>query len=73
MLTSSIKVENGTWPLVSIKTSKAVPKPYIFQVMQEIKKIRVSAPIQTGEIIVKNILGLDIDIVATKTIEKKKQ
>jgi len=71
MLTTSILVKNGIYPLVSVKTSKPLPKPYIFQALQEIKKTTVNAPIEMGETIIKNILGLDVDIVATKTIKKR--
>ena len=33
MLTSSVLVNNGEWPLVSVKSSKQIPKNKIFQVL----------------------------------------
>ena len=38
--------------------------------MKQLKDINVSAPIKMGDVVVKNILGLDVDIIASKTIEK---
>ena len=71
MLTSSILVHNGQWPLVGVKTSKPVPKKNILKVLQEIKKISVEAPVKRGDILLTNTANINIDIIATKTIQKK--
>lgn len=70
MLTSSIIVINGKWPLVSVKSSKPVPKNKIIEVINQIKKANVKAPVNLGQTIIKNVLNLGIDIIATKSIEK---
>ena len=72
MLASSVLVENGEWPLLSVKTSQPVPKEKIYSVLDEIKKIRVKAPIKRGTVILKNVAGTNIDIISTKTIKKNK-
>lgn len=71
MLTSSILVHNGEWPLVSVKTTKPVPKKKIFSVLRKIQITSVNAPINRGEIIIHNVANSNIDIIATKTIPKK--
>lgn len=71
MLTSSILVHHGEWPLVSIKTSKPVPKKDIFKILNEIQNTSVEAPVKRGDILLKNVANLSIDIIATKTIKKK--
>ena len=68
-ITSSIKVTNREYTLVSVKTTKPVPKDRIFEVMEEIDKLSVEAPTRIGDIVKKNILGLDSDIVITKNID----
>jgi len=70
MLTSSVLVNNGEWPLVSVKSSKPVQKHKIYSVLKEIKKIKVNAPVRSGQMIIKNIAGTKIDILATKSIKK---
>jgi len=70
MLTTSVKVKNGDWPLVSVKSSKPIPKEKIFVVLNQVKKKYVNAPINLGDIIIKNISQTGINIVATKTIKK---
>lgn len=70
VLTSSIFVENGRWPLVSVKTSKPIPKNKIDDVLTEIKKIRVKAPVNISQIIIKNVAQSGVDVIATKNIKK---
>jgi CxxC motif-containing protein len=71
MLTTSVLVEHGEWPLVSVKSSEPVQKDKVFAVLKEIKEIKVKAPVKTGEIIIKNVIGTGIDILATKSIKEK--
>ena len=70
VLTSSVLVENGEWPLVSVKTTKPVPKNDIPAVLQEIKKVKISAPVKAGQVLIKNVALLNINVVATKDIVK---
>ena len=70
MLTSSVLVTNGEWPLVSVKSSKPVPKDKIFSVLREIKKTKVNAPVKSGQILIKNVADTKINILATKSIKK---
>jgi CxxC motif-containing protein len=70
ILTTSILVINGHLPLVSVKTSKPIPKEKIFKIIEIIKLRSVKAPIKIGQVIIKNILDTGSDIIATKSIEK---
>ena len=68
-ITSSIRVTNRPYTLVSVKTSNPIPKGKMFEVMQEIDKLSIEAPTSIGQIVKKNILGLESDIIITKVIE----
>jgi CxxC motif-containing protein len=70
-LTTTVKVKNGHLPLVSVKSSKPLPKSRIFDAMDLLSKVEVNAPIKIGEPIVQNILETGIEIVATKNIPRK--
>ena len=72
MLTSSILVKNGEWPLVSVKSTQPVPKKDIFNVLKKIQTTSVNAPVKRGDILLSDVDGLNIDIIATKSIQKKK-
>ncbi|UCD14615.1 MAG: DUF1667 domain-containing protein [Thermoplasmatales archaeon] len=70
MLTTSVLVKDGEWPLVSVKSSQPVPKNKVFQVLKEIKMVKISAPIESGQKIINNVANTDINIVATRTVKK---
>ena len=68
-ITTSIRVNNRPYTLVSVKTSGPVPKDKIFDVMKEIEKLETSAPTRIGDVVKENILGLGVNIVITKNID----
>lgn len=70
MLTTSVFVDGGEWPLVSVKSTKPVPKEKIFNVLKEIRKTKVTAPVKSGQRILNNVANTDINIVATKIVKK---
>ena len=70
-IATSIPVENGVIPLASVRLSKPIPKDRIFDAMEEIKGVRVKAPVRIGQVVIENLLGLDSDVMITKNIQEK--
>ena len=68
-ITSSVRVSNRPYTLVSVKTDKPVPKDKMFDVMKEIDKLVVKAPTRIGQVVLANVLGTDSNIVITKDID----
>ncbi len=68
-ITSSIRVSNRSYTLVSVKTDKPVPKDKMFDVMKEIDKLSIEAPTRIGQVVLANVLGTDSNIVITKDID----
>ena len=68
-ITSSIRVSNRPYTLVSVKTDKPVPKDKMFNVMKEIDKLSIEAPTRIGQVVLANVLGTDSNIVITKDID----
>jgi len=64
-LTSTVKVEGGAHPLVACRSAAPLPKDKIMDCMAEIRALTVKAPVERGQILIKNILGTGVDIVAT--------
>lgn len=64
-LTTSVKVENGIHPVVPVKSAGAIPKDKMFECMNVINSVTVKAPVKIGDVVIENILGLGVDIVAT--------
>lgn len=66
IVTSTIRVENGERSMVSVKTDREVPKNMIFEVMDVIKKTRISAPVKIGDVVIENVLNTGANIVASQ-------
>ena len=71
MVTSVARVEGGTIRMVSVKTSDSIPKDKIFDALALLDGLTVKAPVETGQVIVPDVLGLGVDFVATKDVPKK--
>lgn len=67
-ITSIVKVINRDI-MLSVKSASELPKERMFEFMNIINNTKVKAPIKSGDVIVKDIGGTGIDIVATKTIK----
>ena len=67
-LATLVAVKNGEIPLVSVRLTKAIPKTRIFDAMAEIKTVKLTAPVVLGQIVLKNVLGLDSDVISTKNV-----
>ena len=70
MITSTVAIESTELRRLPVMTSAPIPKGKIFDVMAEINKVRVKAPVKINDVIIKNVLGLDSDIIATRNILK---
>lgn len=56
-------------PVVPVRVSSDIPKDKIFEVMKEINKVVVtSKKIKRGDIIIKNVCGLGVNIICTSDI-----
>jgi CxxC motif-containing protein len=69
IVTSTVKVKGGKINAVSVKTSSDIPKDMIFQCIDALRGMEVKAPVKIGDIIVKDVAGTGVDIVATKNVE----
>lgn len=70
MLTSTVKLKGGLYRRLPVITSNHIPKDKLFEVMKEINQIEVCAPIQIGDIIIQDVCGLKIDIIASRSVEQ---
>ena len=71
MVTSSVFVDSGCEAVCPVKTNEAIPKEMIFDVLKEIAKVRVKAPVKIGDILIENVLSTGSNIIATKNVEEK--
>ena len=70
-IATSVLVTGGELPLASVRLTKPIPKDRIFDVMTEIRKVHLTAPVEEGEVVISNVLGLESDVILTRSVDKK--
>ena len=69
IVTTTVRVKNGSMPVVSVKTAQDIPKEKIMDVMECINQITVEAPVHIGDVLLSDAAATGVDIVATKNVE----
>jgi CxxC motif-containing protein len=69
VLTSTVSTGGLSLKMIPVRTDKAIPKSKIFEAVSEIRRIRVNKPLNAGDVIVKNFLGMGVDLIATRKTE----
>ena len=64
-VTSTVRLTGGGSPVVSVRTSEDIPKGKIFDVMAAIRSASVAAPVHIGDVVIPDIAGTGVDLIAT--------
>lgn len=68
MLTAVAALQNRSRP-ISVKTEQPIPKHKIFACMRDIREGKFYAPIKIGDVLIENVRGTGVNIIATKNID----
>ena len=68
IVTSTVRVAGGKLAMVSVKTESDIPKGKIFECVKALKEVEVTAPVKIGDVIVENVAGTGVNIIATKNV-----
>ena len=68
IVTSTVRVSGGSIDMVSVKTKEDIPKGKIFDCVKALKNVEVEAPVHIGDVIMKDVAGTGVDVVATKNV-----
>ena len=73
MVTSTVKLTNGLYSRLPVILSKVIPKDRMFDVMAEINKIEVMAPVSLNQVLLSDVCGLGADVLASRTMPALKE
>ncbi len=71
-LTSTVLIVGGIYKRLPVILSGDIPKEKIFQVMEQINKASVNAPVKRGDVIIKDVCNLGVDVIASRSMQKEK-
>lgn len=71
MFTASVKIEGCTRAMMPVRSEAAVPKDKLMECAEAVHKITLTAPVESHEVIIKNVAGTGVDIVAAMTLSQE--
>ncbi len=69
ILTTTIKTDSKKNPLVPVRSEKPLPKEKIMDCMKAVRECEAHIPVNVYDVLIKDVCGTGINIVATGTIE----
>lgn len=69
VLTSTVRTEGCSRPILPVRSKGPIPKDVLFQCMQHLDNIKVKAPLKLGDLVISNILNTGIDIICTDELK----
>jgi len=67
-ISGSVRIIGATQNVLPVKTSKPIPKHLLLEAAKLLHSVTVKAPIKSGDVILTNILGTNIDFIATLSL-----
>lgn len=69
MLTTTVKIKNALLRRAPVVSTAEVPKDKLKECLDELYKIELKAPVSEGELVIKDICGTSVDIVAARSMK----
>ena len=64
-VTSTVRVHGADQSVVPVRTRADIPKEKVRECMRALRDIDLQAPVHLGQLIVENVCGAGVDIIAT--------
>ncbi|MDI6870808.1 MAG: DUF1667 domain-containing protein [Bacillota bacterium] len=68
ILTTTISLTGATLRRLPVKTAAPLPKQFLLPGAEALRKVSVAAPVRLGEVILPDLLGTGVAVVATRGV-----
>lgn len=69
VLTSTVRLEGGLHRRLPVKTAAPIPKELMFEAMEALNGVTLTAPVTVGQVVIANLLDTGVDVVATRDMD----
>ncbi|MDJ0955182.1 MAG: DUF1667 domain-containing protein [Acidimicrobiia bacterium] len=66
MITTTVGVTGGLWARLPVHATEEMPKHQMWDVIDLLRTVSVTAPVAMGDVVVAGILGSEVDVVASR-------
>jgi CxxC motif-containing protein len=71
ILTTTVRIQWSRWPIIPVRTDKAVPKRLFPRIVKQLGRIKLQAPVNILDVVVRDVLHTGANIVATRTMPRE--
>lgn len=68
---TTVRVDGGKLPVCPVRSRGPVPKNRVFDISREVARLSVQAPIEIGQVIIPDVCGTGVDIVASRSLRSR--
>ncbi len=69
MMASTVRLRNGAVAQLPVKTRSPIPKGKVADSVRALAGVEIPAPVELGRVILENVCGTGVDVIATRTVE----
>jgi CxxC motif-containing protein len=70
ILTSTVRILDAGSRVLPVITKDAIPLDLMEQAMEELRKVKVEAPVKVDQVLLKNIAGTGVSLIASRSMDK---
>lgn len=71
ILTTTVRIQGSRWVVIPVRTDKSVPKRLFPRIMRQLRRVKLQAPVNMLDVVVRDVLGTRANIIATRTMPRE--
>jgi CxxC motif-containing protein len=68
LITTTVPTSGLSLRMVPVRTTRPIPRSMRTEAMKQLRSVKVDRPVKVGDAIISNLLGLGVDVVATREV-----
>ena len=69
MLITTMKIINGTLPIIPVRSDVELPKDKIMEAIEIVNNSSINAPVKVGDLLIENILNLGVNVISSRSMK----
>ncbi len=70
VVTSTVRINGAALRRCPVRTAAPIPKGLMGEAVKALSDVTLTAPVETGDVVIADVLGTGVDFIATKTFAK---
>jgi CxxC motif-containing protein len=71
ILTTTVRIQGSRWPVVPVRTDRAVAKRLFPRIMKRLRLVELQAPVNMLDVVLRDILRTGANVIATRAMPRE--